>query len=398
VFAALLWTSAVASAAEPASRPGASRPFQILAWGGPPTDEQAYRDLVSAGFTHNFSPAADSEEVAKQLDLAAKTGLKLVITSPELWTSPEAVAKRFRDHPALAYYYLTDEPSAVLFDQLGDIVRRLQKADPAHPAYINLLPTYASAKQLGTETYRDHLDQYIEKIPTPQISFDHYPITFGELPGAGFYDNLEQVTAAGKRSGRPIWAFVMSVGIEGWFPVATLTGMRYQAFSNLAYGVQSIQFFTYWTPNPTHEKFHDAPYTINGKRTPVYDRVKQMTAEIHALSGVFQGARVVALGHTGQTLPLGTRRYEAQGPIRSVETPGSGALVSLLAKGNRRSLAIVSRDVKGKTPVKAEIDPGVTMTTLDATGTSRPVEGASFETTLEPAGIVVLTWEEKAKP
>jgi len=53
-----------------------------------------------------------------------------------------------------------------------------------------------------------------------------------------------------------------------------------QVYSDLAYGAQGIQYFTYWTPQSDVWDFHNAPIGLDGKRTPVYDLVRKMTEEI----------------------------------------------------------------------------------------------------------------------
>ena len=70
-----------------------------------------------------------------------------------------------RAHPALYAYFITDEPNAAQFPALGRLVAYLRERDPAHLAYINLFPTYATNEQLGNTgdtvtAYREHLRQY----------------------------------------------------------------------------------------------------------------------------------------------------------------------------------------------------------------------------------------------
>ena len=80
-------------------------------------------------------------------------------------------------------------------------------------------------------------------------------------------------------------------------------------FSDLAYGAQGLQYFTYWTPvNSEGFDYEFGPIGLDGRRTVAYDLVRQVNGEIKALSGVFAGAKVKWVRHTGKTIPRGTQR------------------------------------------------------------------------------------------
>ena len=294
----------------------------ILAWHGPPanhTNAERYRELADAGFTDNFSGFPNADAVERALEIGRATGIRLWISLPELHTDPEGTVKRFKDHPALAGYYLRDEPGAGDFPALAAWAKKIQAIDAAHPCYINLFPNYANAGQLGVATYQNYVDRFIADVPVPFVSFDHYPVVGTSLRGE-WYENLEIISKGAAAAKKPFWAFVLAVAHHP-YPIATLEHLRLQAFSNLAYGAQVIQHFTYWTPEGTSWNFHKAPIEKDGTRTEVYERVKQLNAEIRALSPVFRGAKVVKLGHLGP-LPRGTRAFQPGGAEREV---GDGA-------------------------------------------------------------------------
>lgn len=82
--------------------------------------------------------------------------------------------------------------------------------------------------------------------------------------------------------------------------------MRVQMFTNLAYGAQGLQYFTYWTPVSSTEDFRGGPITLEGKRSTVYDHIKTLNQEIKSLSGVFYGAKVKSLEFFGNKIPIGS--------------------------------------------------------------------------------------------
>ena len=86
--------------------------------------------------------------------------------------------------------------------------------------------------------------------------------------------------------------------------------------------------------------------TAAGKRSVVYDRVKQISQEIKELSWVFMGAKVVSVKHTGKgMIPQGTSRLiHLPKAISVLETNGAPALVSVLENGANTFVVIVNKN------------------------------------------------------
>jgi hypothetical protein len=358
------------------------------------TTVERYRELAEAGFTHSmtFFPNADAQ--AKALDAAKAAGILLLISCPELKKDPPGTVKRFMDHPAVGGWFLTDEPSAADFDKLAKWLSQIEAADknPAHLAYINLLPNYANAGQLGAATYQEHVDRFVKAVPVKVVSFDHYPITGGALR-AEWYENLEIIAKAARTAKKPFYGFALSVAHWG-YPVATVAHLRLQVYSNLAYGAQGIEYFTYWTPpKDAGADFHDAPIGLDGKRTVVYDRVKQVNEELRGLSGVFLGSQVLALGHTG-TLPRGTAAYKPEAPVTALKTDG-GAVVSLLGREARRYLVIVNRDFNKPMTLELAWEAATPLARVGKDGKESALPGGTLRASVEPGDALILTWQAK---
>jgi hypothetical protein len=391
----LILTSTCAWAAEPA--PVENRDlFPILAWIGPPADQttvERYRELAECGFTHNFSGFPNADAMAKALDVGRATGMKVFVSCPELSSDPDGTAKRFMAHPALAGYHLRDEPSAADFAALAKWVGQIQSVDREHPCYINLFPNYADAGQLGAPTYAQHVDRFIAEVPVPFISFDHYPVV-GQSLRPQWYENLEVISAAARKANKPFWAFALSVA-HGPYPVPTIAHLRVQVYSNLAYGAQGLQYFTYWTVPSETWNFHEAPILPDGRRGAVYDRVRHVNREVQALRGVFLGASVVSVGHTGEKLPAGTRRYQPAPPVQSLTTGAEGAVVSQLSKGDRRFLVVVNRDVNKAMPLDLACEPAAEVRVIRKDGTFADVVRTRARINLAPGDAVIFTWTQR---
>jgi hypothetical protein len=379
--------------AETETLPDEPRVFPILAWGGPPqaeTTPERFRELAECGFTYNYSGYSSDEAVAKALDVCKLTGVKLIPSWPQLQNDPEGAARRFKTHPGLGGYYLRDEPAAVHFPELAAWAKRVQSVDAEHPCYINLYPNYAPPDALGTPTYQAYVDRFLAEVPVPFISFDHYPVVGNSLRGE-WYQNLEIVSAAARKADKPFWAFALSVA-HGAYPVPTVAHLRVQAYSNLAYGAQGLQYFTYWTTKSDTWDFHEGPILPDGKRSATYDRVREVNREVQALRTVFLGAKVESVGHTGATPPVGTRRYEAAPPVRSLSTHGQGAAVSVLSKGDRRFLVIVNRDINQPTRLELAFDPRAGVRRVNKAAELTDPAGAANELEVAPGDAAIFAW------
>ncbi|MCW5550528.1 MAG: beta-galactosidase [Verrucomicrobiae bacterium] len=371
----------------------ATDPLPILAWIGPPAEQttpERYRELAEAGFNISFSGFPNAEKLAQSLEVAHAAGVRLMVSCPELKSDPEATVRRFMGHPAVAGYYLRDEPNVRDFKELGEWVRRIRAVDDTHPCYINLFPTYANTTQLGTPTYREHVERFLAEVPVQVLSFDHYPIV-GERLRADWYENLEIIAAAARKARLPFWAFALSVA-HNPYPVATVDGLRLQVFSNLAYGAAAIQYFTYWTPVSTQWNFHRAPIESDGTRTEVYDRVRAVNAELQTLAPVFQGAKVLRAEHLGEPLPRGTQRFEPASPVRTLETEGQGAVVSRMRNDTHEFLVVVNRELQRTMDLSIAFEPGAKVCEFTKQGKLRRLKAGQFADQVTPGDIRIFVW------
>ncbi|MEA4916101.1 beta-galactosidase [Proteiniphilum sp.] len=373
----------------------------ILGWYGvSPKDNtvERFKEQKESGITHNFTFYKNAEELATALDAAQKAGIKVIAHCPELEKEPEKTVKRFMNHPALAGYFLRDEPGRADFPELGAWAKRIQKVDNSHFCYLNLFPVYAPPAALGTDTYREYVQQFIEEVPLQLLSFDHYPIILDETGNRivrnGWYENLEIFSEEAAKAGKPFWAFALTVA-HASYPIPTIEEIRLQVFSNLAYGAQGIQYFTYWTPGTDEGfDFHHGPIDHDTrKRTEVFDRIKEMNREIRNLSKVFLNAKVVSIAHTGDIIPDGTKR-QAKLPdvIKMFETEGEGAIVSILEKGNDSFLVIVNRDFKKSMKVRIEGDHSLQRVLKD--GTVVPARAYINTLEVDPADLLIYNWKK----
>lgn len=375
-----------------------SAQMPIIAWYGIRANEatvERFKELKEAGFTINFSEYSTMEEVETALDAANKVGIQLIIACPELRKEPEKTVRRFMKHPAVAGYFLRDEPVVADFAALAAWAKRIQAVDNSKFCYLNLFPTGGEEhlKFLGVQNYREYVSRFNKEVPLPFLSFDHYPVLGDNVLKAEWYENLEEFSDEAARVGKDFWAFALATK-HGPYPIPTQASLRLQLYSDLVYGAQGLQYFTYWTP--AGDSFYDyqhGPIGLDGKRTEIYDLVKEMNAEIKSIAGIFLGAKILSVRHTGSVIPRGTKRLtNLPEKVKVLDTHGYGAIVSLIENGDKKYLTIVNRSLKDTMELTFYADPSVKRVLKDGS----LVQADTYTATLmiSPGDILIYLLEK----
>ena len=255
----------------------------------------------------------------RELDVVQRHGLRGMLTADVLTHTSldhadkhaelDALIGRVQKHPAFYAYHLYDEPPAEYFPGLARIVGYLREKDPAHLAYINLLPTYANNQQLGTkgakgEAYTEHLRQYVEVVKPALLSYDHYQFTnSGDTPD--YFLNLAFVRNRAAASGLPFMNIVQAAS-WGPTPLASPSGprvptpdeMRFLVYTTAAYGAQGIAYYVYCFPG------HQGGIVLpDGTPTPLYHALKTLNREFVAIAKELQPLLCRGVCHAGMMPP-----------------------------------------------------------------------------------------------
>lgn len=352
--------------------------FPIVAWTGITAEESDYKMEVmrDCGINVYLGWYDTVEEVIMTLDNAQEAGVKAILSCDDILYHPAEFVPKVMSHPALFGYHIEDEPETNEFEMLSQIVNGILKVDDTHPCYINLYPNWAWG---DIDSYRYKLNAFLTKVPQRFLSFDHYPIR--EIYGVStlreeWYKNLEDIRYVAKAKKVPFWAFALSLSVGDEAekcPIPTTAELRLQQFSNLAYGAQGFQ---YWT-------FHGIYRT---SKSQIYDRVLQVNKELQALSKIFLGAEVTDVWHTGAELPYGTKALEKMPEgIKSLVTSDKGAVVSRVVKGSNTYIAIVNKDYQADMTLDIEF----TGKAMKFDNMGYKAEAQSERVTLSPGNIIV---------
>lgn len=309
--------------------------FPIVSWSGIKENETyKFKPMLECGMNVHMGVYPTINDVRHVLDEAQKYGVKLIVSSENFQTNTADEVKAIKDHPALFMYHVDDEPWDNDFDWIARMIRDIRTVDKEHPCYINLYPNWAWG---GPGGYRNKVLSYYNAMPEVSfLSFDNYPITSKGLR-PDWYRNLEDIRFVSRLKKVPFWAFALALSHQldenVFYPVPTIAELRLQQFSNLAYGAQGFQYFTFWGV------YHDSP-------TVVYNMVKTINKELQALARYFKDADVMNVWHTGKDIPDGTVKLSAlPDGVKSLETSG-GAIVSYFKKDGNFYLAVVNKDYK----------------------------------------------------
>ena len=276
---------------------------------GPLTDEAA-KQMVDLGMNLVWAGSA------KELDVAKRHGLRAlyvdrslldpaVLDNPALRPKLDALVDGIRNNSALYGYHLIDEPSAALFGGLARLVAYLLERDPAHLAYIDLFPNYASPTvHLATSSHDEYLTRFMSTVKPSLLSYDHYQ--FMETCDTGKYlENLEAVGQKAKAAGIPFMNIVQAASWDGGgVRIPTADQERFLAYTTLAYGAQGISYYVWCYPGHQGGIVRE-----DGTPTAIYDVLKATNREFVNVAKQYQSLKWIGAylkGYRPGALPLGT--------------------------------------------------------------------------------------------
>lgn len=351
LFAVML-CALCAAAQHPAYRNPVAPEFPIVAWYAMPDSAQSperYAQMRRAGFNISLSMLSDNSQMARALHAADGSGVKLFVSTPSLRTHTRSTILRFKDNPAVAGWYLADEPNHSAFPALAALMDDVTAydPDPSHVPYINLFPEFARSQQLGTDSYQTYVADYLRTVRPTMVSYDMYPFLMqpdGSITTRPlFFKNFATISSLAKANGLPFWAFCLATAHQQ-YPPATKAMLNLEAFAALAWGAQGIQYYTYWQ----HGSYHHGPIDNNGIPTVTYDIIAELNREIQVLSGIFLNMDVMKVGYEGPSLPSGIQRFGSlPAPFSgNVSAAGNGVIVSWFKGGDLHEyLMIINTDI-----------------------------------------------------
>jgi hypothetical protein len=282
------------------------------------------KKLVEAGI--NLIAGAPYNQ--KLLDLCHKHGVGVFLhyvpypVSATVEQYEDAFAA-YVDHPAVWAMDVIDEPNAADLPKIGIMTKKVEELFPAGLSYINLFPNYASSAQLGSNTYVEHIEAYVEHVDTDYISYDHYMYA---NRNSRFLSNLQIVADACQKTGRDLW---IVLEVSNTSRLLNRGEMSVQAYGALSYGTRLINWAC-WTAGWFEPDLQIVD--SNDNYTPMYDHLKSVNHEIQRFADEymqFERIATFALGElSGQffdSAALPPMSWEGQNVFTSLSIDRNGA-------------------------------------------------------------------------
>ena len=310
--------------------------YPIMYWFSPSImDEKAIKKIAGAGFTRIPVEGKDKDDNVRIIELCVDEGIEAIVADGRILEAIKnpaerrelltAVATDYKNYENVKAYYITDEPSYGDFDALGEVCEILKKLDPGKEAYINLFPNYANSTQLGTETYKEHIDLYVDTVKPAVISYDHYHFvgrdTAAENKGngneserdrliresawntserAGFFDNIEIIRNKSVETGIPFMVIILVIE-HGPYRNLSEAEIRWEVFNSLVYGSSRISYFTYGTPDFDYEwRYMNGMVNVNGEAMRHYYEVMRINKDLQVVGSYLSGKRSTGVYHIGE--------------------------------------------------------------------------------------------------
>ncbi|MBR6409904.1 MAG: hypothetical protein IKS35_00750 [Clostridia bacterium] len=301
--------------------------------------ESHIRDLAACGLDLIVNLAPKDRSV---LDLLSRYGVGAILCGvmPGWWggngenagrlrlTNPperyREAAARYLDHPAVWGIDIGDEPSALDFPYYGEVAELVSELIPGPVPYLNLYPNYASVaanthqqtvNQLGTRTYGEHIESYLQNVDLPYLSYDFYLYSLPEENGVRrMLENFRTVSEGCRRTGRAFW-YIPQVNSSRQEEFTSADRLRYQGFCALCYGASVINWACY-----TGGWWYNQVLDENGEKTEQYDKLRAVNAELHAAGDVlaaYRCAGTVPLGYPYEVCPFSRDRLSF-GPVQDL--------------------------------------------------------------------------------
>ena len=359
-----------------------------------------FNKLADAGLT-SVTVECEDYDFKDQINRAWKAGMKSLAiigfaggrwaADPDNYKYLDEIVGYLKEQPGLLGYHICDEPSASESDvkRLKRIREKIESLDPNHPVYINLNPE-GSKYSLGTDTYREYIEAYARDCGVKLISFDMYPILADGTYMERWHHCLSTVADVSRQYGIPFWAFAASCWIDNESTTLvrgrpSTENLRLQAYTDMAYGAQLVQFFTIQQYGGTTF----APIMLTGEWTEAFDYLKEACLQIQKRGYVFNGCKVgkIRFCQTPASESMSLSTVDLPEQIASLQTSGD-AMVSFLENRGNRYIAIVNQSYTSK--ISAQVTFNEMVYTIERDGSFAQQQPGSREFTIDEGDLMVI--------
>ncbi|MCW3092905.1 MAG: hypothetical protein JWP81_3974 [Ferruginibacter sp.] len=181
----------------------------------------------------------------------------LKLSDDEIDTYIKKMVKKAGKSKSIIGYHICDEPSSLAFPALAKAVAAVKKYAPGKLATINLYPSYATIwqmdqikSQLGTKTYTEYLERFVNEVKPQVLSYDNYMVEMSmdmvdKVKAGNYYTNLVEVRRIAIKYNLPFWNVVSSNQIRPYTTIPSPANLAFQVYTSLAAGAGGVRWYTY---------------------------------------------------------------------------------------------------------------------------------------------------------
>lgn len=316
----------------------ANETFRTAAWSLPPNENTGYGVLADnpdyatvenyqimkdCGFDYAL-PTSDYNDshILNTLEKAEAVGMKVLVRDYSSFGIQQTIAlggtyaearenfakksesmkaryDKFKEYESFAGVLAYDEPDSTLFPAIAAAQDWFLKYYPEYEFYVNLLPNYATPKQLfGVDsdkgyTYADHVSMFVDEVNPMLISYDHYALlrdAFGaKYLQDDFFYNLYLFAEQAKEKEIPFYIYLQTMGFYDNVAIENYAEFGWQCYTSMAFGVTGIQCFCYWTllEEESLNNVHSGIVDRDGTILPTYYIVQEVFNEIKSFEQIY---------------------------------------------------------------------------------------------------------------
>ncbi len=204
----------------------------------------------------------------------------------------------------------------------------------------SLAPFGVHAKSImdPSRLYKNYINEYIKQFKPDLLSYDYYPFLKGEKSPSNslFFMQLRLVRECAQKAKLPFMNIIQASNfIERDWALPTPEGLRWQAYSTLAYGGRGVSYFLYWGPKAQGGLYQD------GKKTLLADAAAALNREMSALSATLMSFDSLYVFHTAP-LPPGAFGAPSECPVQ-ITSPGEFVVGVFGKQSKEQAFMIVNR-------------------------------------------------------
>lgn len=227
---------------------------------------------------------------------------------------------------------------------------------------------YAVNQTILGKAYEDYVNRWVSLNPDVLV-FDHYPFQKNGQDSKSYFENLEIIRRQALLGGIDFWPYIQSVGITNNLRPPSEAEMKYQVYTNLAYGAKGMIYFTYVTPPISG--FNNGLILPGGTSNSSYTWAKNLNADVLNLGATLQNLTSQAVYHTG-TLPAETKALPADFFFRPTDSTQPFVIGYFKDGTGREYVFVVNRDYANARTAAFTVEghPGTVEEVSKATGTN----------------------------